>query len=1163
MNRLVDPGCQGSRRWGAVAMVIALPLLAAPARADAPAPVPPVVLLALDTSGSMEYALTVVDPNATSDATPSDSQFAYLPSCGGTTDGKSRYVVAQEVLTGSFQNYHCTYNYRTAPPDREDYGYIIPHVEPHGSQAGDGLIDVVGSRFKFGVMTFDVNPGVGTDAEGGYSYGDEPLPNYGAKNEGPGGHGHNALGGRFVPPEPTDVPSAILHVNADVKDSIHGAVPYGGTPLAPFLHDARYFFTHDPSQQAYDSSTGIGDPYLACRTRSVVLVSDGRANLGEGTDAYAVSTEYARQLFQSGIRVYVIGFALPPGVANQMNAIAQAGGTSTAFIADNQAQLISSLSQILGSLETSVQTRTKTVVTDDTQYSAAEPDLQYQFNAGFSMVTSVPGLRQGILEQSVFQCQNHDNAASISSVESLQTKLAAIDDDHRLIYTLIGGALRELRTGGSNFVTPDVLGVPDGAGAVLMDFSRTADGLCGSGILAAHDMVQPDAWTTARQEFTQNVLNFVRAAPDSCRYGFPLGPIIHSTPVIETHLTNIDLAVPSFHNFKFNALTRANQLTGSDMTFRVNCPTATCTNPSVRPTMLFVGSGDGILHAFRVDHASVTDFGKELWGFVPKHLLPRLQVLPFRQETPLVDGAPVLKDILMSRDPQGTTAAPPSAADETALWKTVLVTGYREGGRGYAALDVSNPEAPQFLWELSNTERCLPGEATCRPAIDPDTLQPVFDNDFTRLGWSFSQPELGSVHLLTTGPNGTRSSEVAVAVFGGGSSTPPPGQAAPTDPMTGRTMFVVRLSDGKKLAEFTAPPQVDATCLLTGSTLVDADLVGGVRCYSTFPGSFVTRCFIGDAAGRLWRLDLGSPVPAGGTIGTSDFVYPAWQLDYFYDPYKSTGTTVGSADRAPSYEAPSVSLAPTGGDLVVVYGGSDPDALTEATKKDFVVSLTEKQSSLLQETDLDCNPFLHSTEGCLMHSFAAVLDWKKYFGFNPDLTRVSGALAGERMMGSPTVFSGVVYYTTFTPDLVNSCNPGTGRVCGVDYRQHSRSPNNCSHLVAKLDADGNPATPELVECIDIGPSIPYGVTVATRPACINGVPVGGTSSGGSGGTPLGAGSTPSTPTLIVQTAVQNAVTTDTIPPGTLGAPPQVAKMTRSIVAAVQALFVSAWGFVFD
>src|SRR6185503_7223594 len=43
-----------------------------------------------------------------------------------------------------------------------------------------------------------------------------------------------------------------------------------------------------------------------------------------------------------------------------------------------------------------------------------------------------------------------------------------------------------------------------------------------------------------------------------------------------------------------------------------------------------------------------------------------------------------------------------SAAPATVEWKTILIGGLNKGGRGFYALDVTNPTSPNALWEICN-----------------------------------------------------------------------------------------------------------------------------------------------------------------------------------------------------------------------------------------------------------------------------------------------------------------------------------------------------------------------------------------------------------------------------------------------------------------------------
>lgn len=110
-----------------------------------------------------------------------------------------------------------------------------------------------------------------------------------------------------------------------------------------------------------------------------------------------------------------------------------------------------------------------------------------------------------------------------------------------------------------------------------------------------------------------------------------------------------------------------------------------------RDGVVYLGTNDGMLHAFN----SVT--GAERWAYVPSPMLPNMQQLAdanYRDNHRyFVDGSPVVTDVCFANCTDGT------AAD----WRTVLVGGYAGGGKGYFALDVTDPANPKGLWELGSS----------------------------------------------------------------------------------------------------------------------------------------------------------------------------------------------------------------------------------------------------------------------------------------------------------------------------------------------------------------------------------------------------------------------------------------------------------------------------
>lgn len=1075
--------------------------------------VKPIVLILLDTSGSMEYDVEGVLPEF------ADQDILAVPTCGGIGgSGKSRFIVAQEVLTGSFIDYECVSESRddvgVFPCPREDCPYPVPHISvpPTVTQAMDGLVDLSRHDFKFGVMTFDTVADAATDATGGYSYGPEAGPNYGARNA-------SAPTGWFVAPSPSDDPTDIATRNLEVQASIRSAIPYGGTPISPILYDALHYFVNDPDLAA--------DPYAECRPKSVVLITDGRANLGEGTGPYADSVTAAQALRNAGINVYVIGYRLAAGVDSQFEAIATNNGAlaTPLFRADNSVDLVLAFTQILGTFAVATQSRTMTVVTNDTGNTT---DVQYQFNAAHSLVRTpdglmyVPNTRQGLLEQSVYQCgldPSQPSVAKLARIRRLSDLLNTRSDASRRIYTWIRGAL-ELFEVSNNNVGLDDLDIPRPS-EVYPDFSlETTTGLCKTGFLAGIPPVR-------RATFRQNLINFVRATDDTCRRNYKMGAIDHSGPVLQGRLAETDVPIPSFTAFKDSIRNR--------------------------PVMLYTATHDAQLHAFRVDRTDPAvmpeTWGREEWAFIPNHLLPRLQELPSGTPT-LMDGSPVIGNVVLSRQYANTTG------NETAsAWRTALVVGDRAGGRGYSALDVTNPADGHwsFLWEVSEQGRCVGTNNSCNPGGSA-----AFANDFSHLGWTYGKPAIGIVSICpvgTTQCSQTQLEEVAVAIFGGGRGDGLPAGA-------GRSVFVVRLDTGAKLAEFRtggAYGTVDAGCSGEGN-VISADMAGDVSCYSIFPGTFVSRCFMGDMAGRLWRLEIGDPGIAN------------WNLTMFYDPYASISPTPAVTDpiRSPAYTAPSMAIRPYRNELVVVYGSGDMDDLGDTVRKNFVVSLTERVDPYPlppeQTVDRTCAPWDDST--CFRANpsrgkqVGPMVNFKHFFGYDDRLDPLPGALLGERMMGPSVIYSSTAYFTTFVPDPSRPCEPGIGKIWGVAFADHEGS---CDTFKPALPDGSNPEN--LVNYIVIGDgndgAIPYGLAVTARPVCYQGQSIAEAAGGGLfEGDPLVTGSGGgSGAQIVVQTGIATGAPMEVPAQGTTQR--FIPQAVTNIITAVESLFVSSWGALFD
>lgn len=137
------------------------------------------------------------------------------------------------------------------------------------------------------------------------------------------------------------------------------------------------------------------------------------------------------------------------------------------------------------------------------------------------------------------------------------------------------------------------------------------------------------------------------------------------------------------------------------------------TTNATRQGMVYIGSNDGMLHAFyaadgTMDTTTGQDVlagtsgavnvtgGDEAWTYIPSKVLPNLYHLADKnygnQHRYYVDGTPAVGDICTSN----------CSNSSTATWKTILVGGLDSGGNGYYALDITNPAQPKALWEFTD-----------------------------------------------------------------------------------------------------------------------------------------------------------------------------------------------------------------------------------------------------------------------------------------------------------------------------------------------------------------------------------------------------------------------------------------------------------------------------
>jgi len=233
-----------------------------------------------------------------------------------------------------------------------------------------------------------------------------------------------------------------------------------------------------------------------------------------------------------------------------------------------------------------------------------------------------------------------------------------------------------------------------------------------------------------------------------------------------------------------------------------------------RLPMLYIGANDGMLHAFNAKT------GAELWAYVPRMVMPNLYQLAdthYRHQY-FVDGSPLVSDMYVS--------AANATTQLTEGWHTLLVAGLNKGGKGFYALDVTDPANPKALWETCN-----------------DSTQCV--NADINFGYGYGNPVLTKrsidgkwVVLVTSGYN----NDSCGTITSGGVSTTAcadgTGYLFELDAMTGQVLR--KVSNG------------------SGSTISPSGLAKIGAWVDWVYDNTVRFVYGGDLNGDVWRFDLGA-----------------------------------------------------------------------------------------------------------------------------------------------------------------------------------------------------------------------------------------------------------------------------------------------------------------
>ncbi|MFT5355572.1 MAG: type IV pilus assembly protein PilY1, partial [Polyangiales bacterium] len=807
------------------------------------------------------------------------------------------------------------------------------------------------------------------------------------------------------------------------------------TPIAGMLSDvADYFVTHPDTRRI--ASIGLtGDPFNSCRNRYAILLTDGQPTsdmrgepyncdalaqpVGSGGCPYETPIVTATRMLADGVvdGLYVVGFNVsgdncPAADAAcrttaaetvaTLNDLAAAGGTTNAIFADDRGTLIEALTLIMDAAAPG--TTTRTVPAFGAAGGAAGTAGQLQFNTGFNLSTEAGTPWSGVLERRRIECdgltptprpiedrdrfhvQLNNQTGTLES-NGYARRLLTIVPSSTADYSahLIGTAETQ--------VTADGLPLPSNTGTIAQS------GLEMSDFRLDNLNVSTQLLDVASNERRQEVIEWVHGFPGTEREGNRLGSIYHSSP------TMVSAPSTDILDEGYNLFRQRPEVSG-------------------RPSMVYVGSNDGILHGFvgqdhtfPLGHPRVGQSvaaGEELWGFIPPMLL---RDLDGALDSPLwmVDGTPLVRDIFFARDP--------AANDGGDEYHTVLVNSMRAGGDGFIALDVTDPVNPEFLWQYTDN---LFGNTYGQAAMGQvliDMAGRVHERGIVILpGGHGTISDTGSCDAAS---EASRSGRAAVPTNGRNSRRCWNRQ--------GRGLVVLDAASGRILRRW-------------GRNYFPAPLNGGVSVFLGETGTAATRAFFTDADGVIWRLDL------------SNSDRSQWGVEAFHDIFEGMAFDAGQ----PAYSSPILSTNQEG-DVVLIQGTGDIDRLENYTVRNRVVSVREE--------------IIRNSSTGIVESVEGVLNWRVTLDPGEQVTGPVDLFQGNVYFGS---FSS-------TSNSLNACEVGYSRIWGLEYLNDDGSGGPMAALEStpgsgvfdrtNIDDTDDPALLN---------QIVMGVAVTQRPTCIDG-----------------------------------------------------------------------------
>ena len=374
--------------------------------------------------------------------------------------------------------------------------------------------------------------------------------------------------------------------------------------------------------------------------------------------------------------------------------------------------------------------------------------------------------------------------------------------------------------------------------------------------------------------------------------------------------------------------------------------------------VVFVGTNSGYLHAFKADHDEYVEY----FSYIPQELLANVPTYvngsTLADKTYGIDGPINYWHDDINKNGQ---------VDLDNNEKVLLFFGLRRGGSNYYALDVSNPEEPEFAWQITGG---------------------VTGSDFEKVGQTWSNMELAKVTW--------QGESKVVLLFGAGYDVAQDNLSKREADDLGNAVYMVDANTGEQL--WHASPNSSDLKLTAMTNSITADIVP-----IDYDGDQITDYFFAsDVGGRVWRFDINKENSKASEFATAGMIFDA------------NGDANSPYQRF--YHAPSISYfteEDSDGFLSLAIGSGFRAHPLESGSEDSFYILKDYNLISAPETYTKLTPAgladlasSHATDEQLRNGWKLAL---------PE---------GEKNLSKALTTNGDIFFTTFSP-TVDSDNDGS------------------------------------------------------------------------------------------------------------------------------------------